>query len=218
MNKPIITIFLLLICLMPAFGDQTGMTIHRLQAGTADADGWYSAVSTNGSFSVRLPIPFNDFTNPGKDDGTKLCYTIGSQTSEGVKFSATRTPILKPRNSIRDFLNEFVDGFERSGELTGKNFLIIDGYESVDVTVKDAKATALFRLIGLPDGALIMIVEHPKNVAENVVRQHAAKFFASAKILKKKAEQTSTGQPATRPESKSEGSDNPHPEAEGSSR
>jgi hypothetical protein len=35
---------------------------------------------------------------------------------------------------------------------------------------------------------------------------------------KKKAEQASTGQPATRPESKSEGSDKPEPEAEGRSR
>jgi hypothetical protein len=36
--------------------------------------------------------------------------------------------------------------------------------------------------------------------------------------LQAKAEQTGTGQPATRPESKSEGSDKPQPESEGRSR
>ncbi len=38
------------------------------------------------------------------------------------------------------------------------------------------------------------------------------------RIVKDKAEQGGTGQPATRPESKSEGSDKPQPEAEGRSR
>ena len=41
---------------------------------------------------------------------------------------------------------------------------------------------------------------------------------ALAKLKKQKAEQVGAGQPATRPESKSEGSDNPQPEAEGRSR
>ena len=36
--------------------------------------------------------------------------------------------------------------------------------------------------------------------------------------LQQQAEQDGTGQPATRPESKSEGGDKPQPEAEGSSR
>ena len=39
-----------------------------------------------------------------------------------------------------------------------------------------------------------------------------------AKLKKQKAEQAGTGQPATRPESKPEGSDKPQPEAEGRSR
>jgi hypothetical protein len=41
---------------------------------------------------------------------------------------------------------------------------------------------------------------------------------ALAQLKKQKAEQAGTGQPATRPESKSEGSDKPQPEAEGRSR
>ena len=43
-------------------------------------------------------------------------------------------------------------------------------------------------------------------------------FMATLDPESKKAEQGGTGQPATRPESKSEGSDKPQPEAEGRSR
>ncbi|MDZ4834035.1 MAG: hypothetical protein SGJ27_09690, partial [Candidatus Melainabacteria bacterium] len=38
------------------------MEMHRVQATTKDSSGWYLAASTHGSFSVLLPIPFNDFT------------------------------------------------------------------------------------------------------------------------------------------------------------
>jgi hypothetical protein len=43
-------------------------------------------------------------------------------------------------------------------------------------------------------------------------------YVADTNLETKKAEQAGTGQPATRPESKSEGSDKPEPEAEGRSR
>jgi hypothetical protein len=183
MRKQITTLFLLFLCVAHALADQTGMTIHRIQAGKAEADGWYSAVSTNGFFSVRLPIPFNDFSNPGRDDGTGICHSIGSRSREGIKFSATRTPILKPRNSIRDFLNEFADGFEQMGKLTEKKFLMVNGYETLDCTAKDKAVTVQFRVIGLPDGGLLLMVEYPNKMAGDPTKQIVAKFFDSAKIL-----------------------------------
>jgi hypothetical protein len=218
MKKQLATLFLLVLCMAPGLAGPNGITMHRLQAGTPDADGWYSAVSTNGSFSVRLPGRFNDFTNPGSDDGTKLCHTLGSQSPGGMKFSATRTPILKPRKSIRDFLNDFAGGYEQTGELTEKNFLMVDGYETLDCTAKDKDVTVQFRVIGLPDGALLLMVEYPNKVAGTAAKQLVAKFFASAKILKKEAEQGVAPQSATRSESKSEGGDKPQPESNPRSR
>jgi hypothetical protein len=185
MKNQLATLFLLFLCMAHALADPKGITMHRVQAGTPEADGWYSAVSTNGSFSVRMPVPFNDFTNPGSDDGTKLCHTIGSSTPEGMKFSATRTPILKPRNSIRGFLNEFAAGFEQNGEVIEKQYLMVDGFETLDLTAKDETVTVLFRVIGLPDGALLMMVEYPNKMAGEATKQMATKFLASVKIQKK---------------------------------
>src|SRR5690349_16387402 len=53
-----------LMLIVPAFGQNLppGMTMHRLQAGEPDASGWLTAASTEGGFSVRLPLKFNDFT------------------------------------------------------------------------------------------------------------------------------------------------------------
>ena len=45
--------------------------MHRVQAGSRNAQGWYDAQSTEGHFSISLPIPFNDFTVRGKDKNGK---------------------------------------------------------------------------------------------------------------------------------------------------
>jgi len=176
----------LLFCAVKLIADSSGMTMHRVQAGTPEDDGWYTACSTNGAFSVRLPIPFNDFTAPATDDGKERCFVLGAKSSEGVKFSAVRLPILKPRKSIHDFLLESVHGLESKGIPTEKHFVEIDGRECVDYTVKNGRSGAFFRVIGLTDGSVVMTVEYPVNANSDTIRQAATKFFASAKILKQK--------------------------------
>jgi hypothetical protein len=85
-------------------------------------------------------------------------------------------------------------------------------------------------------GALIMLAGLASGVAALIaIRKHGADgllwksgigislilgftYLGVSGILKTKAEQAGTGQPATRPQSKLEGSDKPQPEAEGRSR
>lgn len=38
------------------------LEMHRVGVSADDGSGWHLAVSSKGSFSIRLPIPFNDFT------------------------------------------------------------------------------------------------------------------------------------------------------------
>jgi hypothetical protein len=162
-----------------------GMTIHRIQSGEPEVDGWYSASSTNGAFSVRLPIPFNDFTTPAGADSDARCFAIGSKSPEGVSFSAVRLPILKPRNSIHDYLVEFSSKFESEGVLQEKRFIEVGGREALDCTVRSGLSGAFFRIIGLSDGSLIMTVGYPAGIDSDIVHKAALKFFASAEIQKK---------------------------------
>lgn len=158
--------------------------MHRTQAGTPDSDGWYSAESTEGGFSIRLPIPFNDFTGPANDDGTKHSYVIGAKSSEGVRFAAARLPWLMPHTSPQAFLSSTIEGFEKAGTLREKQFHTIDGYVVLDYSIKQGESAAFFRTFALNDGTLILAVEFPSSIDASTVKTYADKFFDSAKILK----------------------------------
>jgi hypothetical protein len=80
------------------------------------------------------------------------------------------------------------------------------GGHKLEITVD----TSLFTL---PDTVTLS-----KEMTIDLVRKAIALNFPHAEIIIKDGEQAGTGQPATRPESKSEGSDKPQPEAEGRSR
>jgi len=51
--------------------------MHRLGVNVDDGSGWYPAVSTKGSFSILMPIPFNDFMtrDPGTDEVSHVVET-----------------------------------------------------------------------------------------------------------------------------------------------
>ena len=59
---------------------------HRVGAKTDDGSGWHLAVSSKGSFSVLLPIPFNDFTPATRH--RRDHHVVGGK-SPGIKFAAS---------------------------------------------------------------------------------------------------------------------------------
>jgi hypothetical protein len=58
---------------------------HREQAGKLDASGWIAATSTEGTYSVRLPCAFDDFT---EIKGAENCYVLECIYGDYKKFSA----------------------------------------------------------------------------------------------------------------------------------
>ncbi len=62
----LVSLFLpLTLIMLPAVAaraQQPKLEMHRSGVVSKDPSGWHLAVSTKGSFSVRMPIPFNDFT------------------------------------------------------------------------------------------------------------------------------------------------------------
>lgn len=67
------------------------MTMHRVQATEPLGDGWHLARSTEGAFSVEMPLPFNDFRTRARatDDVELRTHTVGGKTPGRLAFSAS---------------------------------------------------------------------------------------------------------------------------------
>ena len=106
---------------------QPKLEMHRAGVNADDGSGWHAGISTKGSFSIRVPIPFNDFTT--YDAGTgEVTHVIGGKSSEGIKFMAAELPITantpadletipksfgsNPANKVSDISRQSKDGAE----------------------------------------------------------------------------------------------------------
>lgn len=101
--------------------------MHRLQATTADASGWYLAAATKGTFSVLIPLPFNDFSVADDDPaaGGVITHTVGAKSSEGIKFSATGAYVrcVKTPKSVIVLILEFPNVHAKAAEEFKTTFL-----------------------------------------------------------------------------------------------
>src|SRR5262245_55810108 len=86
--------------------------MHRVQAGELDASGWTTAKSTEGRFSVRMPLKFNDFTvtESKPDTPVKRAFTVGARSSEKIAFVATRLEYRKGAAAAREHFASFEKG------------------------------------------------------------------------------------------------------------
>jgi hypothetical protein len=75
-----------------ANAQQPKLEMHRVGVSADDGTGWHPAVSTKGTFSIRLPIPFNDFTTHDTRSG-EVSHAVGGKSSEGIKFMAVEIPV-----------------------------------------------------------------------------------------------------------------------------
>jgi hypothetical protein len=163
---------------------QAGMTMHRNQAGTPNQNGWYDATSTEGHFSVSLPIPFNDFTVRAREkDGREVVtYVIGSKSKKGFKFSATEFP---NESMTRPFdLKGYPEKLKASKKNTVSNerFFQFDGHSAVQFQVTDSQNSAFMRAVVSRAGVFILIVEYPTK-SEPEALPLVEPFLNSLKIL-----------------------------------
>jgi len=114
-----------------------GMTMHRLQAGEPDATGWMLAKSTDGGFSVRLPLKFNDFTLAESDPKAPVLrtLTVGAKSQEGIKFSATRIVYRKGAESARHFFARFEQGLDLGSPPQSVTPHTFKGRRAVDIVL-----------------------------------------------------------------------------------
>ena len=151
--------------------------MHRIQDTTKDKSGLYYGKSTEGHFSVLLPIPFNDFTIK-TDEATS--YVIGSKSEEGIKFSVTEI-VKKEKNKAID-LDALLKGFSSSSSKVENVRKEKTKYsESISFSVVDKSKGAIFKYINTQNSLFTMIIEFPiayKKTVEDEFRY----FFSSLSI------------------------------------
>ena len=138
------------------------MEMHRLQATTRGDSGWYLAESTHGSFSVLIPIPFNDFTVTESDPkwGTVQTHMVGALSAEGLKFSATETPII-PGRSPRD-LDQMEQTLARGDK--GVSDVVkapFSGWPSLSLSQAGPESGAYIRCVQTDTSYIMVILEYP---------------------------------------------------------
>lgn len=160
-----------------------GITMHRQMAGELDGSGWTTADSTEGGFSVRLPLKFNDFTvaSPPSNKQVAMTYVVGGVTAGGVKYSAGRVAYRK-----KEAAKAYFTRFERGEAFAGMGALAkpheVQGRKAVDLAVKKGRRHGFMRYV-LLDGSLIFLVVEAEAEKSHMI--HASKvetFFDSLKV------------------------------------
>jgi hypothetical protein len=155
------------------------LEMHRVGVSVDDGSGWYPAVSTKGSFSILLPIPFNDFTtrDPDKDEVT---HVVGGKSSEGIKFTAVETPVTAktpvdlaaiPKSFSSNPANKV---FDVSRNTT-------NDVDNLFFSVGNSATTAHVRYIRMKGTLYVLTIEYP-NAYRDVVAEKKEKFFGSFKL------------------------------------
>jgi hypothetical protein len=154
--KAFCTLAAILLALAVTASAQAQPIMHR----TAVAAG--EATPTNGSFSIRFPVAFNDIELRAEDPSapTLVVRMLSGTNGEGLRFSATETPL--PEQPLP------IDGFmEATRKRPGASVSDIDhqqkdGVESLSFSLTDAKGGSYFRLIRAKAAQYMLVVQFPE--------------------------------------------------------
>jgi hypothetical protein len=158
------------------------LEMHRVGVNADDGSGWYPAVSTKGSFSILLPIPFNDFTTRDPETG-EVSHVVGGKSSEGIKFTAVELPVTAktpadlaaiPKSFSSNPANKVSDVSRNTG----------DDVDNLSFSVANPVTTAHLRYIRMKGALYILTIEYP-NAYRDVVAGMKDKFFGSFKLKEK---------------------------------
>ncbi len=158
---------------------EPGIQMHRVQVGEKDSNGWYPARSTKGSFSVLLPLPFNDFSVPGDGASAVLrSEVVGGKSTEGIKFSATR--IYYARDGLAEkYFSNFKSGKVFPGSQT--RAIRFKNHDAVDIEASTSTSGSRQRAVLLNGSMILLIVEWPREY-ESIAKDIAGTFLDSLDI------------------------------------
>ena len=165
-----------------ARAQQPKLEMHRAGVVTKDPSGWHLAVSTKGSFSVRMPIPFNDFTvrSTGPTTGEEVTHVIGGKSTEGIRMSAVEIPALaKSATSLEKILADF--SAKPGNKVSDVQRAAKGDVDTLSFSVSGAQTSAHVRYIKTKSATYSLTIEFP-NAHRNDVAGIREEFFGSFKI------------------------------------
>lgn len=178
-----VLIFLLSAHLAAAQSVPDGMTMHRKSAGELDSSGWTNAASTEGRFSVRLPLKFNDFMMrmPKTEANLATMFGIGAKTTEGIKFLVQRF-VYRGKDAASHFFLRVQAGTGFKTKPAAVNTHQYQGRPAVDMLLKDSRATGHLRYVLMDDSLIYLIVEVPEKSRSLVPKRMVRQFFDSLRV------------------------------------
>jgi hypothetical protein len=176
--KWIAPLFALLMLAGAAGAQETKM--HRRGAGQIDKTGWTLAESTEGRFSVYMPIKFNDFTvvEPYPSP-VERAYHVGARSSDEIALQATRIVYRKGAASAQEYFARFAkgEGFGVAPERVSATRRVGE-MRVVDVLFKQQGSVRYQRVLLLESDLMMLSVEAPPAHAD-VAQELAGRFFES---------------------------------------
>jgi hypothetical protein len=158
------------------------LEMHRVGVSADDGSGWHLAVSSKGSFSVLLPIPFNDFTTHDSATG-ETSYVVGGKSSEGIKFAAVELPAggkappdlaSIPKSLASNPANKVSDVSRSTSH----------GADILTLTLADGSKALYMRCIQTKGARYTLTIEFP-NAYRELVAANKDRFFESFKLKAK---------------------------------
>jgi hypothetical protein len=171
------------LCLMAGAAGADEMKMHRKQAGEPDKSGWMLAKSTEGRFSVRLPLKFNDFTVTEADPNAPAArtYTVGARSSERIAVVATRIAYRKGAAAAKEYFARFEKGQGLGAAPESVTPRRVGALRAMDLVLKRPTDVIYQRVVLLDADLLLMSVEAPRE-HDATARELAATFFDSLQV------------------------------------
>jgi hypothetical protein len=160
---------------------QPKLEMHRAGVVTQDPSGWHLAVSTKGSFSVRMPIPFNDFSVRSSDakNGEEITHVIGGKSTEGIKVSAVEMPTsAKSGSSLDKILADF--SAKQGHKVSDVQRISKGDVDTLSFSASGAQTSAHIRYIRTKSATYVLTLEFP-NAHRDDVTGLREEFFGSFK-------------------------------------
>jgi hypothetical protein len=164
----------------------TGSTtvMHRIDAGLFDSSGWALAESTNGSFAVRMPGPFNDFSvSGGPDDIADHIEGIGGKAPNGIVFTA-----LKLLYNTKGTASAEFESFKGGADLPSAKVksVTLAGLQALDISYGDEKSSTNERVILDGETLFTLTVQWPGAEATPALAM-VQPFLESFRVMPKTA-------------------------------
>lgn len=135
-----------------AVGDGVFFKMHRMQATQPLGDGWQRATSTEGGFSVELPLAFNDLRMRGQttDLVEMRTHTVGGKTAGLLAWSASCVvrrdgKILKPTPDTITALGSPTKAYQRTVAVDGMVCALIVEAQGADPLPPEADRLRFLR-------------------------------------------------------------------------